>query len=197
MIHRKSLTKVLPLLLIILIDSMGMGLLIPSLTAIMIIPQQHNIASHLQPDQRQMWYGVIMSTYMLAWFFSASILGDLSDQVGRKKILSLCMAGSIIAFSLTGIAATVESLTLLIISRILGGLIAGSQAIAQAAIIDVSDADSKAQHLGLIIMTASVGYIAGPLLGGILSDHHLSSWFFLYTPFYFAALQILLYVIIM
>ena len=197
MLNIKALAKVLPLFFIILIDSMGMGILIPSLTAIMVIPQHHNIASHLLPRHRELWYGTVMSIYMLAWFFSASILGDLSDQIGRKKVLMICLFGAILSYNMTAIATGIESITLLIISRIIGGITAGSQAIAQAAIIDISDQKSKTHHLGLVIMTSAVGYIAGPLLGGLLSDQHLAPWLHLSTPFYFAALLALINLILL
>ena len=189
--------KLAPLFLIITIDSMGMGLLIPSLTAILIVPNHYNIASHLLPAQRQEWYGIIMSIYMLCWFFSASLLGDLSDQIGRKRVLAICLIGAAAAYTLLGIAAAYNSLTLMIMSRIIGGFTAGSQAIAQAAIADVSDENNKAHCLGMIIMFSSLGFIAGPLLGGILSYHHLVSWFSLSTPFYFAAVLSLINIVLL
>lgn len=83
---------------------------------------------------------------------------------------------------------TVSSLTLLILGRIIAGFTSGSQPIAQAAIIDLSTSENKTRNLGYILLALSLGFIVGPLFGGILADHRIISWFDFSTPFYFAAI---------
>ena len=90
-----------------------------------------------------------------------------------------------------------HSITLLLLGRIISGLTAGSQPIAQAAIIDLSTPDTKARNIGFILFSLSLGFIVGPLLGGLFSNSNLVSWFDFSTPFYFAALISLLNLILL
>ena len=112
------------------------------------------------------------------------MLGELSDSTGRKKALLICMAGVAIAYLVTAFAFVWHSITLLIIGRIIGGLTAGSQPIAQAAITDVSPANKLTRNIGLVLFAFTTGLVAGPIVGGFLSDNHLISWFSNTTPLY-------------
>ncbi|MCW5588172.1 MAG: MFS transporter [Legionellales bacterium] len=69
----------------------------------------------------------------------------------------------------------------------IAGFTAGSQSIAQASIVDISSHEHKARNLGIMLFVIALGFIVGPLAGGLLSDHHLSTYFNYETPFYFAA----------
>ena len=141
---------------------------------------------------REFLYGLVIGIYMICWFFGAAILGDLSDICGRKKSLMICLAGACIGYGLSGIAIGASSIVLLIVGRVIAGFTAGSQPIAQAAIVDVSSEEHKARNIGFILLSVSMGFILGPLLGGVLSDNHVVSWFSFSTPMYFAALLSLL-----
>ena len=69
----------------------------------------------------------------------------------------------------------------------IAGFTAGSQAIAQAAIVDLSSKQHKARNLGLILFFTSLGFVVGPMIGGLLSDSTILPWFNYALPFYFAA----------
>lgn len=187
-----------PLLLVLFIDGMGLGLVFPILNALIFDPETQFISGWATtPFMQNLIYGLIIGLFMFCWFFGAAILGNLSDQVGRKKSLTICLIGSSISYLLSAIAVALQSLTLLIIGRIIAGLTAGSQPIAQAAIVDLSLQEHKARNISYILLAMSLGFVFGPLFGGILSDNQLVSWFNFGTPFYFAAIISLLNVILL
>ena len=176
-----------PLFLVLFIDSMGLGLVFPILNTLIFDPTAHFFANGLLPQTRNLLYGVTIGTYMLCWFFGAAFLGDLSDQIGRKKCLMICLVGAVIGYLLTALAVIFTNYALLITGRIIAGFTAGSQSIAQAAIIDLSEPEHKARNLGFILFFCSLGFALGPVIGGILSASSLVSWFNYAMPFYFAA----------
>lgn len=181
--------KAAPLLLVLFIDGMGLSLVFPILTGLIFEPKSQFLASSLQtPLMQYVIYGAIMSIFMLCWFFGAAILGDLSDKIGRKKSLIICLTGAFLSYLVSALAVEVNSLILLIIGRVISGITAGSQPIAQAAIIDISEPKHKARNIGYILLVLSLGFVLGPLIGGILADNSFVSWFTYATPFYFASI---------
>ena len=190
--HEHSLARIAPLFLVLFIDGMGLSLLFPIINSIIIDPSSHFLPFFMPLATREFLYGLVIGIYMICWFFGAAILGDLSDICGRKKSLMICLAGACIGYGLSGIAIGASSIVLLIVGRVIAGFTAGSQPIAQAAIVDVSSEEHKARNIGFILLSVSMGFILGPLLGGVLSDNHVVSWFSFSTPMYFAALLSLL-----
>lgn len=190
--------KASPLLLVLFIDGMGLGLVLPVLNGLLFDPESTFLkAGSLSPNLHNLVYGLIIGIFMLCWFFGAAILGDLSDQIGRKKALMICLLGASLSYFLSALSVLTHSLSLLIIGRIVAGFTSGSQPIAQAAIIDLSTPETKARNIGYILLSLSLGFIFGPLLGGILADPRIISWFDFATPFYFAASISLLNMIIL
>ncbi|KTC78239.1 MFS transporter [Legionella brunensis] len=187
MTYAKSLKSILPLFLVLFIDGMGLGLLFPILNTILVEPDSGFLSASTSLGLRDFYYGLTIGIFMICWFFGAAILGDLSDNVGRKKSLMICLIGSFLGYSLSAIAILLHSFWLLILGRIIAGFTSGSQPIAQAAIVDVSTEEYKARNIGLILLAVSLGFVFGPIFGGLLSDSHLVSWFGFQTPLYFAA----------
>lgn len=183
-----GLRAVLPLFLVIFIDAMGMGILFPILNPIFMDSTAGIFPTHISEAVRDLWYGITLAVFPLGMFFAAPILGDISDQIGRKKVLLFCLLGAFASYAMSGVAVDIKNLWLLIISRLLGGLTAGSQPIAQAAVIDVSPPEQKTQNLSLLLLPACLGFVAGPLFGSYLSEVEWVSWFALSTPLYFAAI---------
>lgn len=176
-----------PLLLVIFIDSMGLGLVFPVLNALITDPQTGFFTAAITPTLHNIIFGTTIGIFMLSWFVGAAILGDVSDQIGRKKSLLICLLGSFAGYFLSALAVVFHSLSLLIVGRVIAGFTSGSQPIAQAAIIDISTSEHKARNIGMIMLSASLGFVFGPLIGGFLSDNSFVSWFNFATPFYFAA----------
>lgn len=183
----RGLASVAPLFLILFIDGMGLSLLFPILNGMIIDTSSHFLSPSMSLHSREFLYGLVVGIYMLCWFFGAAILGDVSDIAGRKKALMACLIGAGLGYLLSGLAANMASLPLLIAGRVVAGLTAGSQPIAQAAIVDVSDERHKARNIGFILLAISLGFVLGPLIGGFLSDSALSPIFNFSTPLYFAA----------
>lgn len=176
-----------PLFLVLFIDSMGLGLVFPVLNALVFEPTAHFIHADLTKNIRHLLFGITISVFMFCWFFGAAFLGDLSDQIGRKKSLMICLLGAVVGYIFSAIAVVFGSYSLLLLGRIIAGFTAGSQAIAQAAIVDISEPEHKARNLGLILFFTSLGFALGPMIGGVLSDSSLVHWFSFAMPFYFAA----------
>jgi DHA1 family tetracycline resistance protein-like MFS transporter len=176
-----------PLFLVLFIDSMGLGLVFPILNTLVFDPSAHFGPENLTETMRNLLYGITISIYMFCWFFGAAFLGDLSDQIGRKKSLMICLVGAVFGYLFSAIAVLCHSYSLLLLGRIVAGFTAGSQSIAQAAIVDISEPEHKARNLGLILFFTSLGFAFGPIIGGILSDAHLWHFFNYAVPFYFAA----------
>lgn len=189
---KKFLIAASPLFLALFIDGMGLGLLFPVLNAIIVAPTGSLLPAHFGVSMRNFTYGLTLGIFMICWFFGAAYLGDLSDHIGRKKSLIIGLVGAFIGYFLSAIAVIVSSLTLLFLGRVIAGFTAGSQAIAQAAIVDLSTEEEKPKNIGLILLAISLGFIFGPILGGVLSDNDLISWFSFSTPLYFAAIISLL-----
>ncbi len=182
-----------PVLLVIFIDGMGLGLVVPVLNAILFDSGSHFFTgTPLSPLMHNMIYGLTIALYMFCWFFGAAFLGDLSDKIGRKKSLLICLLGAAFSYLVSALAVVTHSLTLLLLGRIIGGFTSGSQPIAQAAIVDLSSEADKARNIGYVLMSMSLGFILGPLLGGLLADKQLMPWFNYSTPFYFTAIISLL-----
>lgn len=111
--------------------------------------------------------GLLVASYAVAQLIGAPLLGRLSDRFGRRPILLVSIFGTFLGFLLLGFATT---LWMLFVSRIIDGLTGGNLSIAQAYITDVTDAKSRAQGLGLIGAAFGIGFIIGPVAGGLLSQ---------------------------
>jgi DHA1 family tetracycline resistance protein-like MFS transporter len=110
--------------------------------------------------------GLLIGSYALMQFIFAPILGRLSDRYGRRPLLLLSLAGTIVSMVLFGVA---NSLVLLFVGRMLDGITGGNISIAQAYIADVTTEENRARGMGMIGAALGLGFIAGPALGGFLS----------------------------
>jgi len=175
------------LLLLILVDAMGVAMLAPILSSVMLGKAPLMMADHPMA-QRQVAYGIIMGLYSFLMLIAAPVLGDLSDQHSRKRVLVICAGGLVLANLMVGVAIACDLVPLMVIARIIGGATAGSQAAAQAAVLERTSPARKAFSLSMCLLTSSMGFILGPLVGSIFSNSSLVAWFRFDTAFYVAAL---------
>jgi DHA1 family tetracycline resistance protein-like MFS transporter len=148
---------------------LGFGLLIPVLPEMVrkFRGDDFSAGSHS--------YGVLVSVYAFMQFFGSPILGSLSDRFGRRKVILIALAGSSIDFAVMALA---PNLTVLFVARMLGGLTAGVLSTANAYVADVTPPEKRAQGFGMIGAAFGLGFIIGPLIGGLLGhvDLRLPFW---------------------
>ncbi|MGD9153250.1 MAG: MFS transporter [Gammaproteobacteria bacterium] len=182
-------SKTLPLLFLIFIDQLSFTILIPVLSSFF----NTTIEAHLVINY--LLYSITLAIFPILMFFSAPIMGDLSDKFERKSILLISLFGTLFGYMLISIGILKHNYITIILGRIINGLTAGSIPIAQAAIIDFSSEKNRVYLLSLATLSGTIGVIAGPLIGGYFSDHTISKWFGNYLPIVIAIFLTLLNII--
>ena len=167
-----------PLFLLLIIDQIGITIVLPIL-APLFYHAHNNIFTHpIDPFYKGILYSITLALFPLFLFIGAPVLGDISDQIGRKKTLLICLFATIISFLLSAVAIRIHSVSLLMVSRALAGFFCAAQFIAQAAINDISPPEKKALNLSLTVLAMTIGCVLGPVIGG-----YTSHWFSYQTPF--------------
>ena len=148
-----------------LIDMLAIGLIIP------VLPGLVGSFTGSQTDQAY-WYGVVAFTFGFANFIASPILGALSDQHGRRPILLLGFLGLCVSFFGTAMAT---ALWVLIAVRVMGGAMQANISIANAYVADFTPPEQRTQRFGMLGAMQGVGFIVGPVMGGLLGavDLHL------------------------
>ncbi|MCV0425617.1 MAG: MFS transporter [Roseibium sp.] len=192
----------LSLMLVVLVDVMGQGLAFPIFNTLMMQADLGFLPASTSESARRLNYGLVIGVFFTTWFLGAVYVSRISDSIGRKKGIILCLTGSFTGYLLTIVAMASNSLWLLLASRAITGFTAGTQSIAQAAMADVSTDDAdKGRNMGFIVAGAGIGLVVGPVIGGVFSDPNLlGSDASLALPFYvggalnlFAAAMILVF----
>lgn len=189
--------RLFPVLLTVFIDSLGFGLVYPIFSVLLMNPEQGLLLVNTSLAMRGWLFGLLVSGFCLGQFFGGPILGALSDYKGRKKILlyTLWLAAS--TYALTAIGIVFESIIVIFISRLLGGIAAGNWSVAQTVIVDTSTEEEKVKNFGLLGTAWGTGFVIGPYLGGKLSDPSICDIFNLMTPFLAASFLCLLNIVLL
>lgn len=178
----------LSLFLVIIIDTMGFAIVMPILAPLFTDAHSTMLPAGSSINLRDFYYGLVMAVFFIFTFFGAPFMGDLSDQIGRRKVLLICLAGVAVGYIISAVGVLCHSLLLLLSGRALCGFAAGSQPIAQAAIIDISDEKNKTLNLAWITFASCIGFVIGPLLSGYSAGLFLKGWAGYATPFFIAAI---------
>lgn len=172
------------LFLVVLLDQSSFGILLPIFSSLFSGNLQENFIQQNFSDTHYILYGVVFSVFSVFQFFSATILGELSDYYGRKKIISLSIVFVILSLTLYISGIKFESITILFFGRIFGGIGAGCIGVILAFISDISNEHNRVQNFSIITSASGLGLVTGPLLGGVFSDTTISTHFSFYTPLY-------------
>ena len=156
--HTKSLAFIF---ITLLIDCIGLGIIIPVMPALIKELTGGNISD------ASVYGGWLTFAYAFMQFFFAPILGNLSDKYGRRPVLLLSMLGLGLDYIFLCLA---PSITWLFIGRLLAGICGASFTTANAFISDVSSPEKRAQNFGLVGAAFGLGFIIGPVLGGLVSS---------------------------
>lgn len=176
--------SILPIFFTVFLDLLGLGIIIPILPAVLLDPRSGVLPFSYTFATRSLILGFLIASYPLAQFFGAPILGTLADEKGRKKLLLLSLAGTLLGYVLFAVGIVENNIYLLFIGRMLDGFTGGNISIAQSAIADISDESTKARNFGVIGMAFGLGFVIGPYVGGKFSDPSVVSWFTYSTPFW-------------
>jgi MFS transporter, DHA1 family, tetracycline resistance protein len=175
-------SRLLNIFLVVLIDLLGFGLILP------LLPYYAG-----DYGASEFVIGLLAAAYALAQFIGAPFLGRLSDRYGRRPVLMISIAGTALSFALLAVAdplgkwlaglplesasgdqlVALQNATIIgimFLARLIGGLAGANITVAQAYITDITDAQSRAKGLGLIGAAFGLGFILGPVMGGVLSQ---------------------------
>jgi len=156
------------IMLAVLIDMMSIGLIVP------VLPILVGSFTASQAQQAY-WYGVVSFSFGLANFFASPVLGALSDRYGRRPVMLLGFLGLALNFFATALATAIW---MLIAARLVGGAMQANIAVANAYVADITHPDERAKRFGMLGAMFGVGFILGPVTGGILGAIDLQLPFF-------------------
>jgi len=156
------------IMLATLIDMMAIGLIIP------VLPALVGSFTASQTDQA-LWYGVVTFTFGIANFFASPILGALSDAHGRRPVLLLGFCGLAMSFIAT---ALVTALWMLVVVRLVAGSMQANISVSNAYVADITPPEERARRFGMLGAMFGLGFILGPVMGGLLGAIDLRLPFF-------------------
>ena len=145
---------------VILLDLIGFGIVIP------ILPF---LSPRLGADKIDI--ALIIVTYAVCAGLSGPLWGRLSDRIGRKPVIMICLAGAACSYLMLGLAS---ELWMVFAARGFAGLMAGNFGVASAMIADITTPRNRARGMGLTGAAFGMGIVLGPMLGGLLSGHNAS-----------------------
>ena len=144
----------------IVLDAVGIGLIFPILPSL--------LAEVTHADNVSTLIGIMTALYAAMQFVFAPVLGALSDRLGRRPVLLISLAGAAINYMFLALA---PNLALLLLGRAIAGLTGANTSVAAAYITDISPEDQRARRFGLLNAMFGIGFIIGPVLGGLLGDY--------------------------
>ncbi len=159
-------SAIMILMLVILVDMIGIGIIIPFLT--------YMVEDLSAPGEKiGVWVGALMAAYAAAQFLFSPFWGSLSDRIGRKPVLMIGLSGNTIVMLIFGLANT---LTIALFARLIGGLFNANVSVTRAYIADVTNPEDVAKNQGLLGVAFGTGFTIGPMIGGLLSSPADWTW---------------------
>ena len=156
------------ILLSVTLDAVGIGLIMPILPTLL-----RDLTGIVEIA---FLYGAILAAYGAMAFLFAPILGMLSDRYGRRPILMLAMGGAALDYLVMAFAPNIE---IFVLGRLVAGITAASMAVSMAYIADISVHSQRTKRFGLLYACFGVGFIIGPVIGGLLGELWIKAPFLL------------------
>jgi len=144
----------------VLIDMIAIGLMVPVLPHIVGQFTQSN-------DEQTLAFMAITLAFGIANFVGSPVLGALSDRYGRRPVLLIGFTGLALGFFVTAFAT---ALWVLVVVRLFSGAMQSNMAIANAYVADITAPEDRARRFGQLGATFGIGFILGPVVGGLLGD---------------------------
>ncbi|MEZ4800196.1 MAG: TCR/Tet family MFS transporter [Flavobacteriales bacterium] len=168
----KTSNSLIFIFITLLIDVIGIGIIIP------VLPKLIETVSGKGLADAAVLGGYMMLAYSLMQFLFSPILGNLSDRYGRRPVLLISLFGFGLDYVLMALAPTIGWL---FVGRFIAGMMGASFTTATAYIADISTPEKRAQNFGLVGAAFGLGFIIGPVIGGLLGEYGPR------VPFYAAA----------
>jgi DHA1 family tetracycline resistance protein-like MFS transporter len=169
MLLRRDRAAAMPfIMLATLIDMVAIGLIIP------VLPALVGTFTASQAEQA-LWYGAVTFAFGFANFFASPVLGALSDRHGRRPVLLIGFCGLATSFLLTAI---VTALWMLILVRLVSGAMQANMSVSNAYVADITAPEDRARRFGMLGAMFGLGFILGPVMGGLLGAIDLRLPFF-------------------
>ena len=154
------------------LDAIGIGLIFP------VMPDLIRQVTGQTIAEAALWGGALSTAFAVMQFLCGPILGALSDRFGRRPVLLTSLFVMAIDYTVMAVAGSVW---LLLIARIIAGITAATHSTANAFIADITPAEDRGAKFGLIGAGFGIGFVLGPLIGGVLAGFDTRA------PFWFAA----------
>ena len=151
-------SPLLAIFLIVVVDVLGLTIMLPLLPF---------YAEHFGASPTVV--GLLVSVYAFCQLIAGPMLGQLSDQMGRKPVLTVSQIGTFIGFL---VLAWAPNLAFVFLGRVIDGLTAGNLSIAQAYIADVTAPRERARAFAVIGIAFGIGFLIGPGASGYLTQHY-------------------------
>jgi MFS transporter, DHA1 family, tetracycline resistance protein len=144
-----------------MLDAMGIGLIMPVMPELIIELDGGNLS------QAAIWGGILAAIFSVMQFLCGPTIGGISDRYGRRPVLLISLAVMAVDYLIMAFAQT---MWLLVLARIVGGITSATQSTANAYMADISKPEQKAQNFGLMGAAFGVGFVLGPVVGGLLGE---------------------------
>ena len=160
-----------PIYFVVFMDNFGFGVIFNLLPIVFLNHHFHLISPSASDATRNILLAITFGVFPLTQLIGSPMIGDFADHFGRKKALYITIIAVTIGYIISGMAISINSLTLLIISRLLTGFFAGNLSVCLAAIADASkDEKSRARNFSHVTTLFGFSWILAMVLSGYISD---------------------------
>lgn len=156
---------------------MGIGIIMP------VMPDLIREVGNVDLSDAALWGGTLTVVFAINQFLFSPLVGNLSDAYGRRPVLLIALLVMALDYVVMGLA---QSMWLLFIGRFIGGITAATQSTASAYMADISTSEDKAKNFGLLGAAFGVGFVLGPMVGGLLAEYGSRAPFFAAATIAFA-----------